>query len=176
MENYRHFLSGFFEYRDQADNVFDQLVEKGLPSTRLHLFDANSPPSQHKSEEGSNEVLKDVLVDGAIGTVAGTAIGGIAEVALVAANVSLFVASPLIGPLVMLGWGASIGGLIGAAVGATSKAKTLSTLVDDAIANGQIVLVAETHSQEETEIAKDIFRAAIGDYQDVDSAYTSKQN
>lgn len=174
MENYRHFLSGFFEHRDQAQIVFDQLVEKGLPSTRLHMFDADSPPQQHKSNEGSNEVLKDVLVDSAIGTVAGTAIGGIAEVALVAANVSLFVASPLIGPLVMLGWGAAIGGFVGATIGATSKPKTLSTLIEDAITNGQIVLVAETHSKEETELTKDIFRAAIGDYQDTNSAYKAQ--
>ena len=44
------------------------------------------------------------------------------QVALVATNVSLFIASPLLAPLMMLGWGASIGGLLGATVGAVKSA------------------------------------------------------
>ena len=42
----------------------------------------------------SNGVLKDVLVDASIGTAVGTGIGALAEVGLVMANVSLFVAAP----------------------------------------------------------------------------------
>lgn len=169
MDNYRHYLSGFFEHRDQAQQVLYQLVNEGVPTTRLYLFDKHSTPQQHESLESSNEVLKDVLVDGAIGTVAGTAIGGIAEVALVAANVSLFVASPLLGPLVMLGWGAAMGGFVGAAVGASAKAKTLSALIEDAISNDQFVVVAETHSPTETEKAKLVFKEAIGDYKEINA-------
>jgi outer membrane lipoprotein SlyB len=166
MENYRHHLSGFFEHRDIAQKAFDQLVAQGLPAERVHLFDATSSP-EHKSTEGSNQVLKNMLVDGTIGTVAGTAVGGLVQVALIATNVTLFVASPLIAPLVLLGWGASIGGFVGATIGAVTNAKPLSALVEDAITNGQIVVVAETRSEEETKIAKEIFRDTIGDYQDV---------
>jgi len=61
------------------------------------------------------------LVDAAIGTAVGSGLGVLAEVPLVAANVSLFVASPLLAPLVMLGWGASIGGTVGAIVGARRR-------------------------------------------------------
>lgn len=169
MDNYRHHLSGFFEHRDEAQKAFDQLIVQGLPAQRIHLFDADSTPLQHESIEGSNEVLKDVLVDGAIGVAAGTAIGGAVEIALVAANVTLFVASPLIAPLVLLGWGASIGGFVGATIGAITKAKPLSALIQDAIANGQFALVAETRSTQETDIAKEVFREAIGDYQDINT-------
>lgn len=170
MENYRHHLSGFFTHRSEAQKAFDQLVVQGLPPARIHLFDKKSTPLQHQSREGSNEVLKEVLVDGAIGTLAGTAVGGMIEVGLIAANVTLFVASPLIAPLILLGWGASMGGFIGATIGAVKKRKTFSALLEDAIANGQVALVAETLSTQETDIAKEIFRTAVGDYQDVRSA------
>ena len=67
--------------------------------------------------------------------------------ALAATSVTLFIASPLVAPLMLLGWGASIGGLIGAAAGATEgdgdKEGWLSDLVRDAIANGHVVLVAD---------------------------------
>ncbi|MDP1610942.1 MAG: hypothetical protein Q8M11_07765 [Sulfuritalea sp.] len=96
------------------------------------------------------------------------------ELALVAANVSLFIASPLIAPLAMLGWGASLGGLVGAAVGAeshdgtkTEKKGTFSALIRDAISSGQVVLVAETRTAQETERARQVMRAAVGACEDV---------
>jgi hypothetical protein len=119
-------------------------------------------------------VLTNVLVDGAIGTAVGTGIGGLAQLALVAANVSLFVASPLIAPLVMLGWGASLGAFVGAAAGANTgvepKKGWLSDLVRDAIASGQVVLVAETRTELETVAARDVIGSAVGAFKDVVSA------
>lgn len=166
METYRHYVSGVFAHRDQAEKVVSELVVAGLPLERVHLFDKDSAPPAHTSTESSDVVLKDIVVDGAIGTVVGTGVGALLTVAMVAANVTLFVASPLIAPLVMLGWGAGIGGFVGASVGAAEKAKPLSALVHDAIVNGSLVVVTETLSAEETESAAKIFKAAVGDYTD----------
>lgn len=120
MAEYRHHVSGFFASHGDAERAQTRLVEKGLPRERLHIFDAGSPSPDTAPKEDSNAVLKDVLVDGAKGAVVGTGLGALAQVA---ANVSLFVASPLIAPLMMLGWGASLGGLIGGAAGAVAHAK-----------------------------------------------------
>jgi hypothetical protein len=85
--------------------------------------------------------------------------------------VSLFVASPLVAPLVMMGWGASLGGLIGAVAGASdTKSRTLSALVGDAISRGQFVVVAETRSERETTLARDVIKASVGDFEDVSAA------
>jgi hypothetical protein len=99
-------------------------------------------------------------------------------VALVAANVSLFIASPLLAPLVMMGWGASIGAVVGASVGATSKDRPavearpgwLSALVTDAIASGQVVLMVETRSVQQTHTAREVIQAFVGDYKDMVTA------
>lgn len=170
MSTYRHYLSGFFTHRDQAEIAETRLIAAGIPRAHLQIFDAQSTPLTHKSTDGSNEVLKEVLVEGAVGTAVGITIGGLAQVALVAANVSLFVASPLLAPLVMMGWGAGIGGILGASAGAAAKAKSLSDLVSDSIKAGQIPVVVETYSEEETNAAKEIFKELIGDYQDIASA------
>ena len=96
----------------------------------------------------------------AAGTLAAVTLG---QVALVAANVSLFVASPLIAPLAMLGWGAALGGVVGAVVGAEkSDDRTdgkFSDLVLDAIRSGHVVLIVHTLSGEETSLVREI----IGD-------------
>jgi hypothetical protein len=170
MTTYVHYVSGFFSHRAEADDVFEKLITQGIARERVQVYTPAAPTPTHKAAESSNEVLKEVLVDGTIGTVVGTGVGALIQVALIAANVTLFVASPLIAPLVLLGWGASIGGVVGASIGAAENAKPLSALIEDAIASGQIVVVAETRTETETTIAQEIIKGSIGDYKDVDAA------
>lgn len=171
MNEYRHHVSGFFAHRNQAEGALNRLVERGMPREQLHLFDAESGPDVTRIKGKDNELLTNVLVDGAIGTAVGTGIGALAQLAIVAANVSLFIASPLVAPLVMLGWGASLGAFVGAAAGTNAgfahKEGWLSDLVRDAIANGQVVLVAETRTEQETLVARDVIGTSVGDVKDV---------
>lgn len=74
-------------------------------------------------------MLKDILVDGAIGTAVGAAVGTVSASA--------------------------------------KKESTLSALVRDAIAAGQIVLVVQTRSKEETAMAREVIQTAVGQSQDV---------
>ena len=178
MDEYRHHLTGFFSNRDAAEGAFSTLVERGLPRERLQIFETHSATSAPAPKEDSNAVLKDVVVDGAIGTAVGAGIGALVQVALVAANVSLFIASPLLAPLVMLGWGASIGGLLGATAGSITSAAPemgkkegwLSALVRDAIGSGQIVLVVDARTEQETATAREVIQEAVGDYEDISTS------
>ena len=96
MDQYRHHVSGFFAHRAEAEGALSTLIGRGLGRDQLQLFDADSGPAISEPKGESNEVLTNVLVDGAIGTVVGTGIGALAQLAIVAGGVSLFVASPLV--------------------------------------------------------------------------------
>jgi hypothetical protein len=174
MNKYRDHVSGIFAHREEADRAFSRLIEQGLPKGQLQIFESDSTLPAATQQAKSNKVLKDMVVDGAIGTAVGTGIGALAEVALVAANVSLFIASPLLAPLALLGWGASLGGLVGATIGAKvssgKKEGWLSDLIRDAIANGQVVLVAETLTKQETAIARNAIKISVNDYKDLSVA------
>ncbi len=174
MNEYRHHVSGFFTHRDDAERTLSVLVEQGLPREQMHVYTADSASSSPAQEAKSDGMLKDVLVDGAIGTAVGTGIGALGTVALAATSVSLFVASPLVAPLVLIGWGASLGGLIGAAAGTTAgsgnKEGWLSDLIGDAIKSGQVVLVAETRNEQETESARAAIKDSVGKYKDSNTA------
>lgn len=174
MTEYRHHVSGFFAHREEAENALARLRRQGIPSERVQLLDATSTAAAAESEGDNTEMLTNVLVDGAIGTAVGTGIGALAQVAIVAGSLSLFIASPLVAPLVMLGWGASLGGFIGAAAGAKAgvrhKEGWLADLVRDAIASGQVVLVADTRSAQESAIARQVIEAAVGEAKDVSMA------
>jgi len=179
MNDYSHHVSGFFANREEAQSVFTTLIARGVPRERLQLYDTDTPTLAPAPQEDSNAVLKNVLVDGTIGTAVGAGLGGLAQVALVATNVSLFIASPLLAPLMMLGWGASIGGLLGATAGAVKSADAstaesgadvkegwLSDLVRDAIASNQTVLVVHAQTEQEAAIAREVIRASVGDYKE----------
>lgn len=175
MTHDRHWVAGFFGDRAQALNTQIRLTDAGIPLGRSQVYDNSAegavssphPPANPPPEPGSDVALKDMLVDGAIGTAVGAGLGALAQVAIVAGNVSLFVASPVLAPLAMLGWGASLGGTVGALVGAEKKTGPLSALVRDAVASGQSVLVVETHSPEETTLAQSTMRTAVGEIKDV---------
>ncbi len=170
-----HHVSGFFAHLADAQAAREQLLQRGLPANQLHIFASDTPPAEPVPSQDSQAVLKDVVVDGAVGTALGTGLGALAQVALVAGNVSLFVASPLLAPLAMMGWGAGLGGLLGAAVGATTSSQPndktqegwLSNLVADAIANGQFVLVARTQNEADTAAAREVIEAAVGGVREV---------
>jgi hypothetical protein len=175
MNEYRHHVSGFFASREEADTTASILVRRGLVRDQLQILEG---PSTSKAASAPmtkiDGVLQDVLVDGAIGPAVGTGIGALAEIGLVVANVSLFIASPLIAPLVMLGWGGSIGALVGASArasaGAGNKPGWFSGLVHDAVVSGQVLLVARTRTAEETAIAREVIQAAVGECKDVSVA------
>lgn len=63
---------------------------------------AARPPADIGQDEDSKEVLKNVEVDGTVGTAIGDGVLG--EIALDAANMSLFVAGTVMVPLAMIGW------------------------------------------------------------------------
>ncbi len=170
MEEYRHHVSGIFVNREDANRASSSLMKKGFKKENLQIFEKGSDLPVVTQETKSDKVLKDIVVDGAIGAAVGTGIGGLAGVALIAANVTLFVASPLLAPLMLLGWGASLGATVGTAVGSKVNSDTkegwFSDFVKDAITSGQVVLVATTTSKQETEIAKKEIELSVGSYKE----------
>lgn len=177
MNGYSHYISGFFAKREDAQHTLSTLLARGVPRAQLQIFEIDEPPSELVPKVDNNAVLKDVIVDATKGSAVGLGLGALAEVALVAANVTLFVASPLVAPLAMLGWGVSLGALIGGAMGAEAHATApekkegwLSDLVRDAIVSGQTVLMVQALTAQETEIAKEVIEASVGDYKDVSRA------
>jgi hypothetical protein len=170
MTDYRHHVSGFFVKRDEANIAYRKLVDRGLLPEQLGIYDNQTAAREPATDANSNATLKNLIVDGAVGAAIGTGLGVLAEVGLVAANVTLFIASPLLAPLAMLGWGASLGGVVGAVIGSESSNKTdskFADMVQDAIMHGQVVLVASTFSEKDTAIAQEVIKESVGEFSDL---------
>jgi hypothetical protein len=175
MDDYCHHVSGFFPHRDKAESTLATLLEHGIPSAQLEIFvDAGQVPPAPTPQKQSNAALQELLVDGAIGTAVGSGLGGLATLGMAAANVSLFIASPLLAPLILLCGGASLGAFVGALLGASSTTDEhpgrFADLIQAAIKAGDVVLVVETYSAKQTAIARDLMAAAVGEYKDLSLA------
>ena len=163
MENYLHRVVGIYPSVDEALAVRQQLLDRGVPAANVHLLEPGTAASgNHPArlpEADSDDVMKEILREGAIGTAVGTAAGAVGTAALAVAGVSLFVASPVIAPLAMIGWGAGLGGLVGAATATLGRKGDVADLVRDALQSGHVVLLA--HANDETQTA--LLRKIIGD-------------
>ena len=162
MKSQNHIVSGLYASRAEAEKVRSQLIEQGLPRQQVKVIERARADDNNRKIADDDAVLKEVLIDGALGTAVGTGLGALGEVALVAASVTLFAASPLIAPLAMLGWGAVLGGILGATAGAnkvTWKKGKFNDLMLYAIRSGHVTLVAETRGAAEKTLASRI----IGD-------------
>ena len=168
MENYQHRVYGLYASRHEAEQIRAQLLQKGFKPEQLELVGKSQ--SDEEIRPDSDEVRNEVVIDGAIGTAAGAGIGALGEVALAAANVSLFIASPVLGTLTMIGWGAAVGGLVGAAVGAGNPdTKRFSDIVQDAVKSGHAALIVYAATESQTTLAQAVIAESL-----VDKSQTGK--
>lgn len=175
MQLYHHHVSGIFQRHAEALVAYTLLKDKGLPLRLMQIFENDIAIHKASTQAKSNEVLKNMIAKGSVGAAVGAGVGTLAQIALIAANVTLFIASPLVAPLAMLGWGVSVGATAGAAIGAIKSDQSnkkenegwFSDFIRDAIASGQVVLVIETRSKKETELASEIMKLSVNNYQDI---------
>jgi hypothetical protein len=156
MESYMHRVVGLYTSRAEADAARDLILARGIAPTQVSVLTAESTVAGVDTKSDSDDVLKDLLRDGAMGTAVGTAAGAGVSIAMAAANLTLFIASPVLGALYLIGWGASLGGLVGAVVGSEKNKGDVSTLIKDALANGHAVLVVHARSGAETTRAQQV--------------------
>ena len=160
MDPYLHRVVCLYASLDLAHQARDMIIAKGLPSTQITVLTTGHrgavAAAGADAKADSDDVLKDLLRDGAIGTAVGTAAGAGVSIAMAAANLTLFIASPVLGALYLVGWGASLGGLVGAVVGAERSKSDVSTLIKDALSSGQVVLVVHARSEAETSLAQQV--------------------
>lgn len=159
MEKYLHRVLGLYATRATAQSASDQLVQRGMLPENVKILESGRDGAGQETKADSDDVLKEMLREGAIGTAVGTLAGAAGTVVMAVANISLFMASPVVGALSMLGWGASLGAIVGAVTGAKSSKGDVSDLVKDALASGHVVLVAHATTEAETTYARQI----IGD-------------
>jgi hypothetical protein len=110
-------------------------------------------------EETRNTVVQDTVT----GSLAGTAAGAVLTGAATLGAPALFVSAPLVGPLVVLGYGAMIGGTIGAIRGLKLRENMLSGLVKDSLKAGYHVVIVHAANEEAQTRVQDVISKTMAE-------------
>lgn len=174
MDTYRHNVSASFALRAAAENTLSQLMQRGLSCEQLQILVAGEhAPLSLSTRVKSRTARNAMLIYGAIGALLGGVLGALVQAGLVITDMGLLVASPLLAPIMLIGWGAFLGTFLGVLAGVASAAPGTrkgrrSPLTQGEIAAGGTVLLASTRNAEETAMAREVLTASSGTCKDVD--------
>lgn len=143
-EHYPHKLAAIYPDSDSTEVAKYNLRYAGLGDVRFVHLHADSAHVDRAIEpeqaETRNHFIRDILIGGVIGSAVGAAGAG----ALALDMPSLFVSAPVIGPLMVAGYSATLGATAGAIKGFKIKEGLLAGMVQDAIRNGFHVLIVHS--------------------------------
>jgi len=140
-ERYPHKIAAIYSDADHADAVADVVLSAARGDALVMRLDPESSdvdrgiePEQRATR---NHFIRDLLLGGGAGMAAGSVGAGAIAIGLP----SLFVSVPVVGPLMVAGYGAMLGATAGGIKAFRLKEGLLADMVQDALERGFHVLV-----------------------------------
>jgi hypothetical protein len=156
-------VAGIFEDEDAAAAACRRLIDSGFRREQTRTLGSSEIPVD-KHIEPETEATRDQLIrDTLIGTGVGGVAGGAATAGLATLMPTFFVSAPVVGPLVVLGYGAMLGSIGGAATGLSIEKTHLAALIKDAIEAGCYVLLVHVEDEQEYERAKKLLGELVAE-------------
>lgn len=142
--SYPHKIAAIYPDAQAADAARTIVEAAGLGDIELVHLHADSPHIGRGIEPEQAATRNRFIQDIVVGTGIGTAVGAAGAGAIALALPSLFVSVPVVGPLMVAGYGASLGMTAGAVKALKVKEGLLSGMVQDAIKAGFHVLIVHS--------------------------------
>lgn len=141
-EHHPHRIAAVYPDRAAAEAALNALSLAGLSGIRITQLAPGAGEVDLAIEPDVEETRNTVVENTLTGSAAGTATGAVVAGATAMLAPALFVSTPVVGPLIVLGYGALIGSAAGAIRGLRVRETLLAGLVKDALKAGyHVVLV-----------------------------------
>lgn len=156
MANHANLMAGLYPNPESAQQALKHFEEADFRPEHLMLETGRRQPVD--DELLDDPTVQDVTHDAVLGGVIGGALGAgaVGTVGLLAPMV--FAATPVLGPLMALGYGAAIGSTAGAVAALRLEPDEFSKLLDDAQHHGYSAVLVRIKSEREQALAEEIFR------------------
>lgn len=162
-ESHPYKVAAIYQEIEESDATVMALVDSEIEDIDIVQL-APGATDTGLAIENETEATRDTVTrDAGIGTAAGTAAGAAAAgtTALVAS--SLFISAPIVGPLMVLGYGALIGGIVGAIRGLRIREGELAGLVNDALDAGYYAVVVHATNKQGRDRAQDVINLSMAE-------------
>ena len=164
--DFKHELAGIYADREAAENAREAFLGAGFDASEVRLItpkqaaeDADAVSRDIEPESGGTR--DQILKDTAVGTLAGGGVGAAGAGAIGLMAPMLFAAAPVVAPLIVMGYGAAIGGMGGAITGLHIEKTRLSTMVQDALKGGFFVVLVHGRDENAYRKAREVMEATV---------------
>ena len=147
-ELYPHKIAAVYPDGATAEEALQALDAAGLDNIEVTSLEPGEAGVSHAIEPETDETANRIVLDTVYGSAAGGAAGAVTAGAIAAVLPSLFVSAPVVAPLILLGYGATIGGTAGAILGLKPRETFLAGLVKDALKSGFHVVIVHAANNE----------------------------
>ncbi len=161
MEQFTHKVAAIYRDQSSARKAFEHLRQGGFPEEQLRLMGPSDAQAERKLEPEGDDVAKNVLKETAVGTGVGGALGLAGSAALGAAGIALFLSQPVAATLVIAGYSAGVGGVVGFLKGIKVKESVFVGAAEDAVRQGYWVLVAHGRDEDEENRARSLMTDTV---------------
>lgn len=156
MADHADLIAGIYPTPDAAKAGLRRLEDAGFRPEHLMLETGRAHPVEDDLLDDST--VRDITHDAVVGGVIGGALGAGTIGAVAALAPMVFAATPLLGPLMALGYGAAIGSTAGAVSALRLEPSEFSQLLEDAQRHGYSAVLVRIKHRKEQEVAEQIFR------------------
>jgi hypothetical protein len=160
-EHYRYKVAAVYPDAMTAEAAVQALKTNDLGETRIFRLDPGAGDVDLAIEPeptaARDEVVKGTVTGGASGVAAAAVTAGAAALATPA----LFVSAPVVGPLVVLGYGAMIGGAAGAILGLSLPENMFADIVKDTLKAGYHVIIVHAAGKETRHRVHDVIGSTM---------------
>lgn len=155
-ELYPHKIAAVYPHGGAAEAAVMELNTANLDNVQVVLLAPGAGEAELAIEPDPTATRDTVTRDAVTGAAAGTLAGAAAAGAAAVVAPTLFVSAPVVGSLIVLGYGAVIGGTAGAIHGLRLREGVLAGLVKDALKAGYYVVLVHAADDEAQRRAREI--------------------
>lgn len=167
-ERYPYKIAAVYPDNAAAEAAVHDLNITGLGDVEVVRLEPGTNQADLAIEPEREQTRNTVVNDTVTGSVVGTAAGALLTGATALGAPALFVSAPVVGPLVMIGYGGMIGGTVGAIRGLKLHENMLSGLVKDALKEGYHVVIIHAATEEGQQRVQDVINTTMPE----DTAHT----
>lgn len=163
MRQYPHKLAGIFPDTTSLTRAEQLFREAGFSQEQVQRIQPGDAlrEQEQKIESESSGVRNEFIRDISVGTGVGGMGGAIGAAGIGLGLPALYVSAPVVAPLMVIGYAATIGGLAGAVHGLHVKEDVLTAVVEDTLNNGYPVLMVHARDKREIEKAHELMASTM---------------
>lgn len=160
-EQFPHKVAAIYTDAARVDAAIGALRDAAVGDVRLNRLAPDSPDPGRSIEPEQAGTRNRFIVDILAGTGIGTAMGAVGAGAIAIGLPTLFVSAPVVGPLVVAGYGATLGATAGAIKAFRVKEGLLADVVKDSLDRGFHVLIVHAPDAETQERAEHVIEQTV---------------